>query len=232
MAEAPSTPRTPAVAPAPCEDDWLDGVSAATVAAVRAREAMLLAAKTPESVMAKERAKTMGKLRTVFDTLQVYFITTTTLVPSAASLTRSSVSFVPSNPLTPVWFHLGQSLVRDKVTFGFKELVDRVLAAYRNKGTASRQETAAALRMLAETLPEWCRCDTTVLDDCSSTVFRSIHRLWAACLLFVNDCVVVEVAAVLRDGPHLAPLLAPHRRCLAEAKRPETGCAFLERVVD
>jgi hypothetical protein len=49
--------------------------------------------------------------------------------------------------------------VRDKVTFGFEELVDRVLAAYRNKGTASRQETDAALRMLAETLPEWCRCD-------------------------------------------------------------------------
>lgn len=73
MAEAPSTPRTPAVAPASaaCEDDCLDGVSTATVAAVRAREAMLLAAKTPESVMAKERAKTMGKLRTVFDTLQV-----------------------------------------------------------------------------------------------------------------------------------------------------------------
>jgi hypothetical protein len=106
MAGAPSTPRTPVVALASsaCEDDCLDGVSAATVAAVRAREAMLLAAKTPESVMAKERAKTMGKLRTVFDTLQV---PTTTLVSTAAS----DMQFVSSIPSTysPSVFHLGRA---------------------------------------------------------------------------------------------------------------------------
>jgi hypothetical protein len=69
--EAPRTPSTPKLAVKAAWDAFeLDGVSAATISAVRAREAMLSAAATPESVAAREKAKTLGKLRTVFDTLQ------------------------------------------------------------------------------------------------------------------------------------------------------------------
>lgn len=71
----------------------------------------------------------------------------------AAGFTKRRWCVFPSPQLT-----LGRPSpqVRDKACHGFAELVERVNGAYRCKATASRAETEAALRMLAEALPEWC----------------------------------------------------------------------------